>query len=455
MKTRAQIYSHEASGILRDISTYGVLTQKQIFGLYPQKDEQIKNLLTYLCKQKRLFLVDGFYSLTPELPKDRDRGLEAAVTVLADFMEQVEYHAAGEYPVKIIFLADGEVYEILYAEPGKEAILNLLLARPEQEPPVRLVILEDAAQVDLLAIPNVRAYCLLDSYRDTDVAAISLEDMKQLLRSGIGELYDYTYEDETREIEETVLNEDGEEVTELREVTVRVYTLTYRGEAYFADSIFHLTAEQKTLAQNFAENLSLFLGDGLFQNLSSSESGFTIPALGDIRYTDGSTEVVYYNQLDERYANKPYGTDDIGGYGCGPTAMAMVVSSLTDDLVDPVEMAKWSYEHGYWCSGSGSYHALIPAAAEAWGLPVSGCTASEPQRITDALSSGKLIVAIMSAGHFTSSGHFIVLRGVKDEKILVADPASRTRSEQGWELSIILNEASKAAGSGGPFWIIG
>ena len=141
--------------------------------------------------------------------------------------------------------------------------------------------------------------------------------------------------------------------------------------------------------------------------------------------------------------------------GCGPTCMAMVVSSLTDDLVDPVEMAKWSYEHGYWCSGSGSYHALIPAAAEAWGLPVSGCTASEPQRITDALSSGKLVVAIMSAGHFTSSGHFIVLRGVKDEKILVADPASRTRSEQSWELSIILNEASKAAGSGGPFWIIG
>ena len=73
MKTRAQIYSHEASGILRDISTYGVLTQKQIIGLYPQKDEQIKNLLSYLCKQKRLFLVDGFYSLTPELPKGRDR----------------------------------------------------------------------------------------------------------------------------------------------------------------------------------------------------------------------------------------------------------------------------------------------------------------------------------------------------------------------------------------------
>ena len=103
--------------------------------------------------------------------------------------------------------------------------------------------------------------------------------MKQLLRSGIGELYDYTYEDEIREVEETALNEDGEEVTELREVTVRVYTLTYRGEAYFADSIFHLTAEQKTLAQNFAENLSLFLGDGLFQNLSSSDTNVFLKRL--------------------------------------------------------------------------------------------------------------------------------------------------------------------------------
>ena len=82
---------------------------------------------------------------------------------------------------------------------------------------------------------------------------------------------------------------------------------------------------------------------------------------------------------------------------------------------------------------------LIPAAAGAWGLPVSGCTASEAQRIVDALSEGKLVVAIMSKGHFTSGGHFIVLRGVKDGKIMVADPASYSRSEQLWDLSIIVN----------------
>lgn len=104
---------------------------------------------------------------------------------------------------------------------------------------------------------------------------------------------------------------------------------------------------------------------------------------------------------------------------------------------------------------SDSYHALIPAAAKAWGLPVEGCSTTEGQKIVDALSSGKLVVAIMRKGHFTNSGHFIVLRGVKDGKILVADPVSYDRSNMEWDLSIILNEASTYAAAGGPFWIIG
>ncbi len=183
--------------------------------------------------------------------------------------------------------------------------------------------------------------------------------------------------------------------------------------------------------------------------------GSTITALGDVRFKDGVTEVVYFNQLDERYANKPYDTDNIGGYGRGPTSMSIVVSSLTSDIVDPIEMAEWSYKNGGWRNKSGSYHALIPNAARAWGLTVEGCTASEPQRILDALGSGKLVVAIMTKGHFTSGGHFIVLRGVRDGKILVADPASYKQSEKLWDLTIILNEASKRAGAGGPFWIIG
>lgn len=172
-------------------------------------------------------------------------------------------------------------------------------------------------------------------------------------------------------------------------------------------------------------------------------------------FTDGGVEVTYYNQLDERWADEPYGTDNIGGYGCGPTSMSIVVSSLTEQTVDPPAMAEWTYQHGYWCSGNGSYHSLIPGAAEGFGLSCESIATDDPQAVVDALASGKLIVALMSKGHFTSSGHFLVLRGVTAEgKILVADPASKKRSEQEWDLSIILDEARRGASAGGPFWAI-
>lgn len=302
----------------------------------------------------------------------------------------------------------------------------------------------------------IAMYC---AAKNQDYASISLKDMEDVIRKAKDALYTFTSTEESRTTTVTETNTDpktGKVTVTETEVTEiwKIYTIVYNGEAYFEDKIFALSDEQKGLAENYAQNLSVFLGDGMMQGLLPAESTGLV-SLGDIRFSDGATQVVYYNQLDKRYASKPYGTDDIGTYGCGPTCMAMVVSSLTSETVDPVEMACWAYENGYWCSRSGSYHSLIPGAAKEWGLPVQGCGKTEGQRIVDTLSQGKLVVAIMLKGHFTSSGHFIVLRGVENGKILVADPANYTRSQQAWDLSIILNEASGRAGAGGPFWIIG
>ena len=101
----------------------------------------------------------------------------------------------------------------------------------------------------------------------------------------------------------------------------------------------------------------------------------------------------------------------------------------------PKETADWSVQNGYRVEGNGSMHALIPNGAKHYGLTVEGADWREGQKIADALAGGKLVVAIMSKGHFTSRGHFIVLRGVtEDGKILVADPISVKRSEQLWDL---------------------
>ncbi len=307
----------------------------------------------------------------------------------------------------------------------------------------------------------IALYC---ASKDTDVSTISQSDMEQILRTHKDKLYSFSYTDELRQVvveaEEPAVpaagTEQVEAESEVINQTIRVYSVSYNGEAYFSDHIFALSDDQKNLAANYAQNLSVLLSDGVYQVLSTTESSAMGISYEGVVFSDGSTQIVYYNQLDDRWRYEAYGTDDIGGYACGPTAMSIVVSSLTSETVDPPHMAQWAYENGYWCSKSGSYHSLIPGAAEKWGLPVEGCTASEPQGIVDALADGKLVVALMSKGHFTSSGHFIVLRGVtSDEKILVADPSSYSRSEKAWDFSIILNEASKSAGAGGPFWIIG
>ena len=209
----------------------------------------------------------------------------------------------------------------------------------------------------------IAQYC---AAKGEDWETISVADMQAVLRQGKSSLFSYTRTSETRTVEDD--DPGTPDVVETREETWYIYTLAYNGEGYFADTVFHLTEDQKSLAEDYAQNLSLFLGDGMFQY--TEYGGATITPLGDVRFTDGATEVVYFNQLDERWANEPYGTDNIGGYGCGPTSMSIVVSSLTDDIVDPVEMAEWAYENGGWCSKSGSYHSLIPNAAEAWGLTV-------------------------------------------------------------------------------------
>jgi hypothetical protein len=88
-------------------------------------------------------------------------------------------------------------------------------------------------------------------------------------------------------------------------------------------------------------------------------------------------------------------------------------------------------------------------------LEVESLGRSNALQLSEVLSSGKLIIAIMNPGHFTRGGHFIVLRGITPEgKILAADPASFTRSRQEWDISIILREARPDASAGGPLWAI-
>lgn len=160
-------------------------------------------------------------------------------------------------------------------------------------------------------------------------------------------------------------------------------------------------------------------------------------------------DFVYFNQTDSIWNQNGY---QIASAGCGPTSMAVVISSLTDQWVTPVDTTVWAYEHGYY-SSAGSAHALIPAISEAYGLNCEG-VGTDYASIKSALTKGKPVVALMGPGYFTRKGHFMVLIGIDDDdNVTVADVGSRTRSAYKYALSDIIAQ-SKSASAGGPFWVI-
>lgn len=163
MKTREQIYGQEAAGILRDVSMYRALTEMQLLKLYPHKESKIRNLLSYLQKQGRIVQRGEYYRIPADAEESIDHGLSKAVWVLTDFMEQVEYHSVSEYPAKIIFFADGEVYEIIYAEPGKEQLINQMLSTVKEVPPKYIVLIEQPEQIAEIHTPNTSGYCTVSS----------------------------------------------------------------------------------------------------------------------------------------------------------------------------------------------------------------------------------------------------------------------------------------------------
>lgn len=174
MKTREEIYGQEAADLLRNISMYRVLTEAQLLRLYSGKEEKIKNLLLHLTRQGRIFYdgASGAYYAEPRMQSDP--GMTAAVWVLLDFIDRVEYHSVSDFPAKLIFFAAGEVYEVLYVALSQEALVSHLWSGQEEEsPPRRIVVVDVPEQIASIDIPAASGYCTVD--KDGGVAYFKKE----------------------------------------------------------------------------------------------------------------------------------------------------------------------------------------------------------------------------------------------------------------------------------------
>lgn len=163
---------------------------------------------------------------------------------------------------------------------------------------------------------------------------------------------------------------------------------------------------------------------------SGSCSGISGPGQ-DSRYVDG---FLVYSQYDPAWKDKPYSSSTIGESGCGPSAMAMIITALTGQSVKPPETADYAAKEGLYVPGAGSKWTIGPVLAQQWGLK-SQHIGANTAKIAATLQAGGLVIAGgQGAKPFTSGGHILVIRAVTaDGKFKVGDSGHSDTSDKLWD----------------------
>lgn len=136
-------------------------------------------------------------------------------------------------------------------------------------------------------------------------------------------------------------------------------------------------------------------------------------------------------QWDKRWGYDAYGDSIIGLSGCGPTCLCMAYLYFTEDTTEnPRTMAAFADENGFYTAGGTSW-SLWTEGAELLGLSGEELPLDE-NRMKRALDNDGLIVCSMRPGDFTTTGHFILIRGYNEEGFFVNDPNRMTHSQRQW-----------------------
>ncbi len=137
-------------------------------------------------------------------------------------------------------------------------------------------------------------------------------------------------------------------------------------------------------------------------------------------------------QYDPKWGYGYYGDSVLAINGCGPTAISIVVSGLTGrNDVTPTKVASLAEEKGYYQEGVGTSWSLMTEGVKEYGITGKQLSLSK-KNVFHELEENRPIIASMKPGDFTTTGHFIVIVGIKDNQLVIRDSNSKERSNKLW-----------------------
>lgn len=165
---------------------------------------------------------------------------------------------------------------------------------------------------------------------------------------------------------------------------------------------------------------------------------------GKIRKDELLDGIPLFQQWDERWGYVTYGSNIIAIDGCGPTCMSMVYTGITGKTSkSPADIAEFCIEKNFYDSENGTSWSFMSTGAQKLGLQ-SEKISVDKKTIINRLKNGHPVICSMAPGDFTTQGHFIVLTGVKNNKLIINDPNSIERSEKRWDIDQVLGQVKAA-----------
>ena len=154
--------------VLEIVKRYNAIYKRQLYAFFRQdgRDAYVGKALKALEKEQRIYINSDTRIVAANENSYRagETGTIQAVWVLLSLMKQkkIEEHflvSKEEYPVRIVFVGDAELYDILYISRKEAGLADRMFAKRDMEKNGHIVVVESPEDIPAINLPGAIGFC--------------------------------------------------------------------------------------------------------------------------------------------------------------------------------------------------------------------------------------------------------------------------------------------------------